>query len=124
MLVFNHNIVHSKAYLAIFLLIGLSVSVNAQSPATKGNTHVIDKSKLAIHQNFRDEQPQRFDNSRSKIVSFAGNSHARIKARSSKNATLHPKTPTGTVKKDAHIKHATKAQAIHHKINRKVRKTH
>ena len=126
MLVFNHNTVHSKACMVIFLLLGLSVCANAQSPASKGNTHVIDKSKLVIHQNYRDEQHQRFDNSRSKILAFAGNSHTRTKAHTSKNAT-HTKSITGAVKKDIHIKHtkhATKAQDIHYKINRKVRKTH
>ena len=127
MLVFNHNTVHSKAYLAIFSFLGLSVAVNAQSPASKGNAHVIDKRKLAIHENYRDEQPQRFDNSRSKIVAFASNSHSRIKAHTSKNATLHPKTPTGAVKKDIHLKrpkHKTKGESVHHKIKRKVRKVH
>jgi len=118
MLVFNHYTVHLKAYLVLFLLIGLSAAVNAQSPAPKGNTRVIDKSKLAIHQNYRDEQPQRFDNSRSRIVALSGKPHAHAKVHAPKNAVQAKNT------KGAHIKHSTRVRAVHHKINRKIRKTH
>ncbi len=114
-----------KALLAMVGFFSLSLGSNAQTPSAKGNTHIIDKSKLTIHQNFRDEQPQRFDNKRSKIVEFVSDKH-NSKLSSSKNPAIHTKGITTTSKKEAEIKRekAAKAKAIHHKIKRKALKTH
>ena len=112
--------------LAIVCFLALSSATKAQTTAVKGNTHAIDKSKLVIHQNFRDEQPQRFNNNRSKIVESKNANHSRSKTNSAKNTAAHskstgPATSAVTEKnaKDKATNH--KAGAKHHKINRKER---
>jgi hypothetical protein len=126
MLVFTHIKGFFSICFAIVCFLGLPFAAKAQTAASKGNTHVIDKSKLAIHQNFRDEQPQRFNNNRSKIEEGSKSSNVRSKTSSAKNTSVHTKgtgpATTAVAGKNANATITThKARVKHHKLARKER---
>jgi len=114
--------------LAITSFLGLSFESRAQAPNSPVKTHTIDKSKLSIHQNFRDEQPQRFSNDKSKIVAFATNTKHNSKTNTPKNIAVHTKGNSATTtQKVSEIKGEKKAaliKAVHHKTKRKIKKSH
>ena len=106
---------------------GLSLESKGQVPNSRGKVHTIDKSKLSIHENFRDEQPQRFSNDKSRIVAFAANTKRNYRPTAVKNAPVHSKEHSTTPQKVSMIKGFQKTEATkveHHKIKRKLKKSH
>ena len=100
-------------WFGVFIFFCFSNTVFAQSANTGNKT---DKSKLQIHGNMRDIQPQHFDNTRTSVVQFSNSLHKNVKTRSNLS---HPKTQQG-----AFTKAEKKMIAKEVKANRKKHKTH
>jgi len=79
-------------WFGIFILCCSTSNIFAQSPNSGSK---IDKSKLTIHGNMRDAQPQHFDNSRSNLAQYSRISHKTVKA---KAYVSHVKTGQGAIK--------------------------
>ena len=93
------------------------INITAQSSENKSGPKTIDKSKLVIHENLRDEQPQHFDNHRNVVLSLTPHNRIKTGHKSLLRPSSRPAAEKSSVK-NTESNH--KARRVRHKRVKKI----